>query len=109
MGFRIEEFEALRPYVYHTSPIGNVARILVNRCLEPTAALLELGGRGDLLRTRRENDHTLALNGHSIVIRDQQPLVAANIEFEAGWELPDLVEYINKRVFFWPGGSGGPI
>jgi hypothetical protein len=109
MGFRLEEYEALRPYVYHTSPVGNVARILAERSLVPTAALLEFGGRGDLLRARREKDVALTLDGHSIIIRDQKPLIPANIEFTAGWGLPDLVEYINKRVFFWPGDFGGPI
>jgi hypothetical protein len=109
MGFRIEDYEALRPYVYHTAPVGNTSRILAKRCLEPTSALLEQGGRGDLLCTRRERDLALTIDGYSIVIRDQKPLVAANIEFEAGWGLAELVECINGRVFFWPGGLGGPI
>jgi hypothetical protein len=109
MGFRIEDYEALRPCVYHTAPIGNTARILAMRCLEPTSALLRQGGRGDLLCRRRERDLTLTIDGYSVVIRDQKPLVAANIEFEGGWELSDLVEYVNRRVFFWPGGQGGPI
>ena len=109
MGFQIEDYEALRPYVYHTSPVGNAARILVNGILEPTAALLELGGRSDLLRARRDEDVVLTIDGHSIVIRDQGPLNPANIEFAAGWELADLVEYVNRRVFFWPGGLGGTI
>jgi hypothetical protein len=109
MGFRIEDYEALRPYLYHTAPLRNTARILAMRCLEPTAALLERGGRGDLLRVRRERDIELTIDGYSIVVRDQKPLLAANIEFEGGWELSDLVEYVNRRVFFWPGGHDGPI
>jgi hypothetical protein len=109
MPFHIEDYEALRPYVYHTSPVGNAARILAERRLEPTATLLELGGRDDLLCVRRETDVALLVDGYSIAIRDQTPLITANIEFEAGWGLAELVEYVNRRVFFWPGGLGGPI
>jgi hypothetical protein len=109
MGFRIEDYEALRPYVYHTCPSGNARRILSLRQLQPTSVLLELGGRGDLLRTRRAEDLELVIDGVPVLIRDQMPLNPANIAFEAGWALGDLVEYVNRRSFFWPGGPGGPI
>jgi Family of unknown function (DUF7002) len=49
------------------------------------------------------------IEGAPVLIRDQMPLNPANIEFEAGWDLDDLVEYVNRRIFFWPGGPGGPI
>lgn len=77
--------------------------------MDPTAALLELGGRSDLLRTKRDQDLELVIEGASVLIRDQMPLNPANIECEAGWGLADLVEYVNRRVFFWPEGLGGPI
>jgi hypothetical protein len=109
MGFRLEDYETLRPYVYHTCPSGNAQRILGLRRMDTTAALLELGGRSDLLRARRAEDLELVIEGASVVIRDQMPLNPANIEFETGWSLADLVEYVNRRVFFWPGGLGGPI
>jgi hypothetical protein len=109
MGFRLEDYETLRPHVYHTCPSVNAQRILGLRRMDPTAALLELGGRTDLLRTRRDEDLELVIEGASVVIRDQMPLNPANIAFEAGWMLADLVEYVNRRVFFWPGGLGGPI
>jgi hypothetical protein len=109
MGFHIDDYELLRPYVYHTSPSRNAARILALRRIDPTAALLEVGGRTDLLRSKRDKDVTLTIDGYAVLIRDQMPLIPANINFEAGWALPDLVEYVNRRVFFWPGGLGGPI
>lgn len=84
MGFRIEDYQELRPYVYHTSHASNANRILTTGGLEPTATLLELGGRAHLLRTRREDDLTLAIDGHTIVIRDQAPLNPLNIAFEVG-------------------------
>lgn len=34
---------------------------------------------------------------------------AGNIEFEGGWVLEDLVEDLNRRVFFWSGWERGPI
>jgi hypothetical protein len=109
MGFLVEDYEALRPYVYHTSPIQNATRIIGLRRLDPTATLLKLGGRADLLRRRRDKDHTLQLDGDPVVIRDQKPLNPANIDFAAGWGLPDLVEYVNRRIFFWPGDAQGFI
>ena len=109
MGFRLEDYATLRPYVYHTCPSSNAQRILGLRRIDPTAVLLEHGGRSDLLRTRRDEDVELVIEGAFVVIRDQMPLNAANIDFEAGWGLADLVEYVNRRVFFWPGGLGGPI
>jgi hypothetical protein len=77
--------------------------------MDPTAVLLELAGRSDLLRTRRDEDLELVIEGTSVLIRDQSPLSPANIEFEGGWSLGDLVESVNRRVFFWPGGRSGPI
>ena len=74
MGFHIEDYEKLRPYVYHTCPSGNARRILDLRRMEPTAALLELGGRSDLLRTKRDQDLELVIEGASVLIRDQMPL-----------------------------------
>lgn len=109
MGFRVEDYDALRPYMYHTCPRGNAQRILNLRRIEPTSVLLELAGRVDLLRTRRGEDLELVIDGTPVLIRDQMPLNPANIDFEAGWELADLVEYVNRRIFFWPGGPRGPI
>jgi hypothetical protein len=109
MGFRIEEYEELRPYLYHTSPASNVGRILAVGRLESTADLLQRGGRSDLLRVRRDTDVVLELDGYLVVIRDQAPLNPINIAFDKGWALPDLVEYVNRRVFLWPGTGAGPV
>src|SRR5689334_20917564 len=109
MTFRIEEYEELRPYLYHNSPLNNIRRILSTGRLESTADLLQQAGRSDLFRVRRETDVTLELGGSSVVVRDQAPLNSLNIAFEQGWELPDLVEYVNRRVFFWPGTGAGPV
>ncbi len=56
MGFHLEDYEELRPYLYHTSPIKNVGRILAVGRLESTANLLQRANRMDLLRVRRDTD-----------------------------------------------------
>jgi hypothetical protein len=109
MGFQLEDYEKTRPYLYHVSPTKNVGRVLAMGRLECTADLLRRAGRMDLLRTRRDTDVILECDGQSVLIRDQAPLNPINIAFEAGWTLGDLVEYVNGRVFFWPGSVDGPI
>jgi hypothetical protein len=109
MGFSLDEYAELRPYLYHTSPATNAMRILQSGRIEATADLLKQGGRSDLIRMRRDQDVVLQIDQQSIIIRDQAPLNRANIAFEAGWGLDDLVEYVNRRVFFWPGSLSGPI
>ena len=71
MGFRIDDYETLRPYIYHTWPSGNAQRILGLRRMDPTAVLLELGRRSGLLRTKRDEDLELVIEGASVLIRDQ--------------------------------------
>jgi hypothetical protein len=109
MGFRIEEYEELRPYLYHLTAASNAERIVRTGALQPALALLEQAGLGELRRTRRAKSHVLSIDGAAVVIRDQIPLIEANIEFEDGWQLPELVEFLNTRVFVWPGDNRGPI
>jgi hypothetical protein len=109
MGFQLEDYQKLRPYLYHISPTRNIGRILAMGRLECTADLLQRAGRMDLLRMRRDTDVALECDGQLVLIRDHAPLNPINIAFEAGWTLGDLVEYVNRRVFFWPGTATGPV
>jgi uncharacterized protein DUF7002 len=58
---------------------------------------------------------TIGVGGDSIVLKDQQPLVAANVTLVSGWGFEDFVEYLNDHVYFWPGdaismvGPGGRL
>jgi len=67
------------------------------------------------MRTRRPSPVTVTLGSDSVVLKDQRPLVAANLTFTAGWQFDDFVEYLNDHVYFWPGdaismvGPGGRL
>jgi hypothetical protein len=43
------------------------------------------------------------------VLKDQRPLIAANMELSAGWALGEFVQYLNSFTYFWPGQDRGPI
>jgi hypothetical protein len=107
MAFLLSEFCAEFPYVYHLTAQGNIRRIARTRCLESTAALLSRAGRPNLLRDHRDGPTPIPLDGETVVLRDQDPLQKGHIEFHGGWGLADLVEHLNRRVFFWPGTEHG--
>src|SRR5690606_13880605 len=79
------------------------------RLIFSAAKLLLAAGRGDALRQRRRDHCAITIRGESIVLRDQAPLHLGNVAFETGWTFPDLVQYLNEHVYFWPGTDQGPI
>jgi hypothetical protein len=107
----LEQFIQRRPVLFHTTSRFNLTRLREIGALESTRTLFERAGRaGDpALRERRRCTRTVIVDGHSVTVRDQQPLAAGTIEFEAGWDLARFVEYLNGFVFFWPGTADGPI
>jgi len=86
-----------------------LSRIRREARLQSAAALMLRANAGGLLSARRGGHLSIELDGETILLRDQAPLHAGNIRFEAGWDLPRLIEHLNRRVFFWPGGEDGPI
>ena len=70
---------------------------------------MRIGGREELMRKRRPGPERLTINGETIVLRDQGPLHAGHAKFPKGYTFEDLVENLNRRVFFWPGNSKTPI
>src|SRR6266516_1370660 len=109
MAFTLEEYAALRPFVYHVTARENLARLRRTRCLETASALLRQGGRHDLLRTRRLGPVAVTLDADLIVLKDQRPLILANLALTTGWTFADLVEYLNHHVYFWPGNAISPV
>jgi hypothetical protein len=51
----------------------------------------------------------LTVEGETVLLRDQAPLHAGNMQLDSGWSFARFVRHLNDRVFFWPGGEGGPI
>ena len=102
-------YQATRPYLYHLTDRANLAHILETNQLCPAASLMEAAGRHDLLQQRRRHHERLAVGETVILVRDQAPLHKGNISFEDGYTFDSFVEFLNRRVFFWPGTVSGPI
>jgi len=43
------------------------------------------------------------------LLRDQSPLHQGNIALVGGYTYDDVIEQINRWIFFWPGTAEGPI
>ncbi len=101
MAFTLDQYATLRPFLYHVTARENLERLRHTHRMETANAILRGAGREDLLRARRPGSVTITLGGDSVVLKDQRPLVAANLTFTAGWQLGDFVEYLNDHVYFW--------
>jgi hypothetical protein len=109
MGFAIDQFVECRPYLFHLTARSNALEIVRRRQIESASQLLRRAGRGVLLRQKREDHVAIEIDGHRVQLRDQAPLHAGNIEYAGQWRLPDVIETLNDRIFFWPGTASGPI
>jgi hypothetical protein len=106
--FTLHNFAAARPYAYHLTAADNLVRICETGRMESAANLLAAAGRQDVLRDRRREHLPIEVGGQTLWLRDQKPLHAGNVTFEAGWTFEDLVEALNRLVFFWPGTATRP-
>jgi len=105
----LNRYASARPYLYHLTHNANVAHLREMRRLIPTATLVRLAGRLDLLRTPRRSSIAVVVEGRTIVLRDQKPLHKGNIRLPNGFRFEDFVESLNRRIFFWPGSDKKPI
>ena len=108
MPFTVSNFARIRLWLYHLTAASNFERIRRRLELLSAASLFELAGQSELLRERRGQSHTVAVGGELVHVRDQAPLHEKSIALEPGWTYSDLVELLNRQVFFWPGGDRGP-
>lgn len=95
------------PYLLHLTYEPPLVRIRRMNRLESAARLMELGGQLHLLRQRRDKMLSFRIGDDEITLTDQRPLNEKNIKFLDGWVLEDLVEAVNRRVFFWRGNDNG--
>ena len=95
------------PFLFHLTFSTNLNRIRRFQRLDCAASLMRAGGGVHLLRERRSEMTPLAVEGEAVILTDQLPITEANIEFQSGWQLPDLIEALNNRVFFWRGSRSG--
>jgi hypothetical protein len=108
MPFTLQAFSAMRPYAFHLTAEENLRSIRERGRLESASLLMDQAGRPELLRLKRSKHVSVFISGVEIQLRDQAPLHAANVAFEQSWGFADLVEELNKLVFFWPGKIEGP-
>jgi hypothetical protein len=109
LAFDISKFIALRPFLFHFSNHANVPRLQKLRCIQPAEDLLRTAGEEKLASQRRTKSIRLIIDGETIVITDQLPLVFSNAALTSNWTEKDFVAYLNQHVYFWPGDANGPI
>ncbi|HET7479292.1 MAG TPA: hypothetical protein VFJ72_07220 [Rubrobacteraceae bacterium] len=109
MPFTLDNYSETRPFLYHLTAQENIDRIKSSGCLESAAVLLNSAENKEIIRTRRIEKMPVRIDSEQIVLRDQAPLYADNINFTDGWTLGDFVEDLNRRVFFWSGWQHAPI
>jgi hypothetical protein len=102
-------YETARPFLYHLTHRANLARLRETSRLFPVAVLLQNAQRNDLLRARRPESIAVRMGEIVVWIRDQAPLREGNIRFSNGYTFGDLIESLNRRIFFWPGLGAKPI
>jgi hypothetical protein len=107
VGFQIDKFITLRPFLYHLTAQENLARLRASRSIVSASELMKRAGRTDLLRVRRKGHEVIEVDGQRISLRDQKPLHSGNILFAEGFTFEDFVESLNCRIFFWPGKNLG--
>lgn len=102
-------YAAKRPYLYHLTHRENVDYLRETAMLFPAAVLMEHSGRIELLRARRPGPVQVHIGDAVVWLRDQSPLYEGHARFSNGFTFADLIESLNRRIFFWPGTAAGPI
>jgi hypothetical protein len=105
----LHNYAVARPYLFHLTHRANVDFLRETASLLPAAILMERGGRNSLLRTRRSKHVAIFIGGRVVWLRDQAPLHKGNAKLSKGYSFEDLIENLNRRIFFWPGTAVGPI
>ena len=105
MSFRLDEFIRLRPFAYHVTHRDNVELLRSSRQIRTAASVIREAGALHLNSLRREHDVAVRMREGTVVLKDQRPLIAANIQLHAEWSLADFVAYLNSFVYFWPGSD----
>lgn len=109
MPIELSRLTHLRPFLYHLTDPTNLVVMCETAQMYPAAALLRRAGQLESLRTRRAAHQRVRVGPNEVILRDQAPLHAGNIGFTHGFGMPDFLESLNSRIFFWPGDSTGPI
>lgn len=108
MPFTSDEFRRARPFLFHLTARVNLDRIIRLMQIDCAATMYE-DAEAPSPCDRRRSATILNVDSEQVHIRDQAPLHRGNIRLEGGWSFARLLQELNRRVFFWPGTSVGPI
>ena len=100
MPFQLDEFIRLRPFAYHVTHRENVRLLKASRRIRTAESVIRESGAVHLLGLRREHDSAVQVAGGTVVLKDQRPLIAANLELPPEWSVADFVAYLNGFVYF---------
>lgn len=109
MPFELSSFLRLRPYLFHLTDARNLPGIFKDMNLRSAASIASVGGAGSTLDSKRKTSFQVMVDGNAMSIRDQKPLHERNMLLAPGWTFDDVLQDLNRRVFFWPGKEIGPI
>ncbi len=109
MSFSLQEYQRIRPFLYHLTAKENLTRIARTMALESAERLANAAGRARDLDAKRPETCELKVGGEVVLLRDQSPLHQGNLRLEGGWCFSDLLACLNERVFLWAGREIGPI
>lgn len=107
MSIVLADLIGISPFLYHVTYEDSLDRIRRLRRLESAASLMEAGGQDEWLRKRRDSMLRFLIGDDQIVLTDQLPINEKNISLQEEWILDDLIEALNRRVFFWRGSEKG--
>lgn len=102
----LDAFLKSRPWMYHLTARENLPGILATHRLCSAAVLL--AHATVTVRHRRPESVPVPTPWGTVLIRDQKPLHPGHLKLQPGFSFEDLIELLNRHVFFWPGTDAGP-
>jgi hypothetical protein len=94
----VNRYSKIRPYLYHLTDRLNLDQIRESKVLFCAAELMKRAGCSDLLRTRRQDHESIEVNGSTISLRDQKPLLSGNMELTGDFTRSVRVRIISRAI-----------
>lgn len=108
MPFSLEDFARLRHTLWHLTYESNLPAIKASGRLF-SAEELRLRAGVAARPKKRSQTEKLVVDGHAIVLRDQQPIHPGHIAFEDQATFEYVLCLLNAHVFFWPENAKAPV
>ncbi len=109
MGFELERLLTLRPWLYHLTSSTNVRLLRSSRRLVSAAQIFREAGRVEEVHLIRRGPRHVLWQDATVTVCDQDAFRPGHIRLQGGLTIADVLELLNRRVYFWPGDGDGPI